>query len=78
MSLKIRLEEAKRKHEVMKIQMMNKEKDCEKIEEEGISLRVQVDNINKKFRASQVIESIVTYQRSPFNNGGIGYIGETS
>jgi hypothetical protein len=40
--LKTQLEEAKRKEEVMKIQMMKKEEDCEKLEEEVVTLRIKV------------------------------------
>jgi hypothetical protein len=46
-SLKTQLEEAKRKEEVMKIQMMKKEEDCEKLEEEVVTLRVKVVKLNK-------------------------------
>jgi hypothetical protein len=45
--LKTQLEEAKRMKEVMKIQMMKKEEDCEKLEEEVVTLRVKVVKLNK-------------------------------
>jgi hypothetical protein len=61
----------------MKIQMMKKEEYCEKLEEEVISLRVEVENLNK-LKSSQVLEYILSYQRSSFNKVGLGYIGETS
>jgi hypothetical protein len=62
----------------MKIQMMKKEEDCENLEEEVVSLRVEVDKLNKNLKSSQVLEDILSYQRSPFNKSGLGYIGETS
>jgi hypothetical protein len=74
-SLKTQLEEAKRIEEVMKIQMMKKEEDSEKLEEEVVSLRVEVDNINKNLKRSQVLEG---FQRSPLDKEGFGYIGEAS
>jgi hypothetical protein len=65
--LKIQLEEVKRKEEVMKMQMMKKEEECEKLEEEVISLRVKVDKLKKKLNNSPVLD-----------RAGFGYIGETS
>jgi hypothetical protein len=58
--------------------MMKKEDDCEKLEEEVVSLRVEVGKINKNSKRSQVLEDILKFQRSPFNKSGLGYIGETS
>jgi hypothetical protein len=77
-SLKTQLEEAKRMEEVMKIQMMKKEEDCEKLEEEVVTLRVEVDKLNKNLKSSQVLEDIISCQRSPFNKTGLGYTGEAS
>jgi hypothetical protein len=45
--LKTQLEEAKRMEEVINIQMMKKEEDCEKLEKEVITLRVEVVKFNK-------------------------------
>jgi septal ring factor EnvC (AmiA/AmiB activator) len=53
-SLNIQLEEAKQIEEVMKIQMMNKEEEVEKLEEEIITLR------DKIFKISKNIENIET------------------
>jgi hypothetical protein len=64
--------------EVMKIQMMKKEEYCENIEEEGVSLRVEVVKLNEDMKISQVIEDILSCQRSPFNKEGFGYIDEAS
>jgi hypothetical protein len=44
--LKIQLKEAKRMKEVMKIQMMKKEEEIEKLEEEVVTLRFKVFKIN--------------------------------
>jgi hypothetical protein len=76
--LKTQLEEAKRMKEVMNIQMMKKEEDCEKIEEEVVTLRVEVVKLNKNLKSSQVLEDILRCQRSPFNKTCLGYIGEAS
>jgi chromosome segregation ATPase len=77
-SLKTQLEEAKRMKEVMKIQMMKKEEYSENIEEEVISLRVEVEKLIKNLKRSQVLEGILSCQRSPFDKEGFGYIGEAS
>jgi hypothetical protein len=73
-SLKTQLEEAKRTKEVMKIQMMNKDEDCENIEEEVISLRVEVVKINEDMKSSQLLEDILDCQRSPFDKASFGYV----
>jgi predicted nucleic acid-binding Zn-ribbon protein len=41
------LEEAKRNKEVMNIQMMKKEEECEKLEEEVVTLTIKVVKFNK-------------------------------
>jgi hypothetical protein len=76
--LKTQLEEEKKIEEVMKIHMMKKEENCENLEEEVSSLRVEVDKLNKNLKRSQVLECILSCQISPFNKAGLGYIGDTS
>jgi hypothetical protein len=58
--------------------MMKKEEDCEKLEEEVITLRVEVDKLNKNLKSSQVLEDILSCQRSLSDKAGFGYIGEAS
>jgi hypothetical protein len=64
--LKTQLEEGKRKEEVMQIQMIMKEKECEKLEKEIMTLRVEVNKLSKKLKSSQVLENILNNQ-SPYN-----------
>jgi predicted TIM-barrel fold metal-dependent hydrolase len=45
--LKIQLEEAKRMKEFMNIQMIKKEEEVEKIEEEVVTLRVKIIKLRK-------------------------------
>lgn len=52
-SLKVQLKEAKRAEEEMEIQLMKKE-DCERFEEEIVSLKNEVDKLNKILKSSQV------------------------
>jgi cell division septum initiation protein DivIVA len=72
-SLKIQLEEGKRMEEVMQIQMIKKEKECEKLEEEVVSLRVEVNKLNKNLKSSQVLEDILNSQRPCSDKSGLGY-----
>ena len=61
----------------MKIQLMNKKEDCEKLEEYIVSLRNEVDKLGKNMKSSQSLDGIPNCHRSPFNKMGIGYIGES-
>jgi hypothetical protein len=70
--LKNQIKEEKIIEEVMNIHMINKKEGCEKFEEEFVTLRVEVDKINKNLKSSQVIEDIIYCQRSPFNKIGLG------
>ena len=58
----------------------NKEKDCERIEEENVDLRKEIDklttqvNNNLKFKkSSTTLDNMLNYQRSPFDKTGLGY-----
>jgi hypothetical protein len=72
-SLKTQLEEGKRKEEVMQIQMIKKEKECEKLEKEIMTLRVEVNKLNKNLKSSQVLENILNSQRPYSDKYGLGY-----
>jgi hypothetical protein len=58
-SLNTQLVEAKRKEEVMKIHMMKKEEECEKVEEEVVTLRVKVFKLNKNIEERESSTSSV-------------------
>jgi hypothetical protein len=51
----------------MKIQMTKKEEYCENLEEEVISLRVEVEKLNKKLKKFSVLDKT-----------NFGYIGDAS
>ena len=72
-SLKTQLEEGKRKQEVMQMHMIKKEKECEKLEKEIATLRVEVNKLNKNLKISQVVEDIINSQRSCYDKSGRGY-----
>jgi polyhydroxyalkanoate synthesis regulator phasin len=48
--LKTQLEEGKRMKEVMQIHMINKEKECENLEEEVMSLRVKFNKLKNNLK----------------------------
>jgi chromosome segregation ATPase len=58
-TLKTKLEEAKRTEEVMKIQMMKKEEEVEKLEEEVVTLRVKIVKLNKNVEERETSTSSV-------------------
>jgi len=58
--------------------MMKKQYYCEKLVEDVVTSRVEVVNLNKNLKNSQVLEDILSCQTSPFNKEGLGYIGEAS
>jgi hypothetical protein len=53
------LKEAKRKEKVMKIQMMKKEEECGKLEEEVVTLRVKVVKLSKNIEERESSTSSV-------------------
>jgi chromosome segregation ATPase len=58
-TLKIQLEEEKRTKEVMMSQIMKKEEEVEKLEEEFVTLRVKVIKLNKNVEETKTSTSIV-------------------
>jgi hypothetical protein len=67
--LKIQLEEAKRKEEILMNQIKEKENICDKLEEEIVSLRKYLEKsktqMNIKFvRGSEILDNILNNQRS--------------
>jgi hypothetical protein len=57
--LKTQPEEAKRKEEVMNIQMMKKQEECEKLEEEVFTLRFKVVKLSKNTKERESSTSLV-------------------
>jgi hypothetical protein len=62
-SLKTQLEEGKRMEEVIQIHMIKKEKECENLEKDVMTLRAEVNKINNNLKISQVLENILNIQR---------------
>jgi hypothetical protein len=67
--LKIQIEEAKRIEEVMKIQMMKKEEEVEKLEEEIVTLRSKIikliKNIEETETSTSSVENEEKHYRAP-------------
>jgi hypothetical protein len=53
--------------------MINKEEYCEKLEEEVVSLRVEINKLNKNLKISQVLEDIINSQSPCYDKFGLGY-----
>jgi hypothetical protein len=63
-------EEGKIMEEVMQIQMIKKEKECEKIKKEIVTMSVEFNKLNKNLKSSQVLENILNSQR-PYSEKSI-------
>jgi len=58
--------------------MKKREEECKKLEEEVVSLRVEVDKMNNKSNNSLVLDNILSCQRPSGDKIGLGYIGASS
>jgi hypothetical protein len=77
---KIQLEKEKRIEEVVRNQLKEKEENCEKLEDEIVSLIKELEkttnqlNRSLAFRKSiEILDNILNFQRSPFIKTGLGY-----
>ena len=77
-SLKIEANEAIRIKEEFEKQLDKKNNDCERLEEEFVSLRKKVEGMDKISKSSQALDDMLSHQRSPFDKSGLGYKGESS
>jgi hypothetical protein len=74
--LKTQIEQAKRKEELLKTQINEKEESCCKLEDEIVDLRKKVENSNKFLNSSRILDEILESQRSSCDKSGLGYKGE--
>jgi hypothetical protein len=75
-NLKIQLEEAKRREEVVRIQLNKREESCHKLEEEVVNIRKKVEKSNTQIKFlnnSMTLDEILDSQRSPNEKFGLGY-----
>jgi hypothetical protein len=75
-NLKIQLEEAKRREEVVRNQLNKKEESCHKLEAEVVNLRKKVEKSNTQIKFlnnSMTLDEILDSQRSPNDKSGLGY-----
>jgi protein subunit release factor B len=66
--------------EVVRSQLKEKEENCEKLEAEIVSLRKELekttDQLNRSLKfgkSNEILDNILSYQRSPFIKIGLGY-----
>ena len=83
--LKTQLEEAKKVEDTLLQQMREKIQECERLEEEVMSLRKNLEKSQRdllmntpKMTSSEQLDQILSAQRSPLIKTGIRYEGETS
>jgi len=59
-------------------QRNKKEENCEKFGAEIVSLRKELNKLNKNMKSSQSLDTILNSQRLPYDKTNLGYMGETS
>jgi hypothetical protein len=57
----------------MEIWTIKKEKECEKLEKEVVTLRVEFNKIRKNLKSSQVLENILKSQTPYSDKSRLGY-----
>ncbi|KAJ8623821.1 hypothetical protein MRB53_032351 [Persea americana] len=79
--LKVELEENKRTHEELEAQLVLKTEENNKLEEEVIGLKTQMEKLSQKLNAyqgSSKLNEILNAQRPPHLKFGLGFEGESS
>jgi uncharacterized protein (UPF0335 family) len=78
--LKTQIEETKRIEEVVRSQLKENEEKCEKLEVEIISLIKELEKTTYQWsrslkfgKSTEILDNILSYQRSPLINTGLGY-----
>jgi hypothetical protein len=74
--LKIQLQEAKRREEILINQIKEKENICDKLEAEIVALRKDLEKSRtqmKFIKESETLDNILSNQRSPDDKAGLGY-----
>jgi hypothetical protein len=75
-NLKIQLEEAKRREEVVRNQLDKKEESCHKMEAEVVNLRKKVEKLDTQIKFlnnSMTLDEILDSRRSPYDKTGLGH-----
>jgi len=76
---KLAMERERKKKEDCDIPLIAEDREEERKKlEEVVSLRVEVDKMNKKLNNSLVLDNILSYQRLSGDKIGLGYIGASS
>ena len=64
--------------EEMKKKLVMKDEDCENLKGEIVSLKKEIELLNKNLKIYQTLDDILSHQISPLDKLGLGYAGETS
>lgn len=76
-SLKVENEETKRREDLLKNKLKEKEA-CEEHEAEIVSLRKELEQVKKGWKGSQILDTILNNQKPQHDKSGIGFKGESS
>jgi hypothetical protein len=78
--IKLELEESKKKEDVLRKQLTESETRCEKLEEEIVTVRKELEKFQALYhqnlssiKASEELNDILNKQRSPLIKSGLGY-----
>jgi chromosome segregation ATPase len=71
--LKIKIEEARRTEEVLKSQLEEREKNIERMEEEIVSLRKDLQKKDVEQNNTKILDDIINSQRPYHDRSRIGY-----
>jgi len=77
-SLKVENEETKRREDLLKNKIKEKEEVCEEHEAEIVYLRKELEKIKKGWESSQILDTILNNKKTQREKSGIGFKGESS
>ena len=77
-SLKMEANETAHIKEEIEKQLAKKNNECERLEEEIVSLRKMVEGMDKTLKSSQALDDMLSHQRCPFDKSSLEYVSESS
>jgi len=75
-SLKVENKEIRRREDLLEAKLKEKEETCEEHKAEIVSLRKELEQIEKGYKSSQILETIPKNKKSQHEKSGIGFKGE--
>eukprot|EP00253_Pinus_taeda_P032422 PITA_32422 len=76
-SLKVENEETKRKEDLLKNKLKEKEESWKEREAEIVSLKKELEQVKKGWKSSQILDTILNNQKPQHDKSGIGFKGES-